>query len=121
MIVCNLAVNAAPKLQFVNLGRHNYKSLVRDAMFNFNLGTLKKFATVGLHMHERTFNRLLINSVAKLQRGEGTDDFVNTIINKWYALTIESSIDEVVDMTVENLFRALTAVSYRVIGNYQLR
>ena len=114
LIVNNFAMHEAPNLQLINLGSHSYSSLVKEVMFKFNLGTLKKFATKGINMQVKTFNKLLMSYIAQLKRGETVDDFVDVIINKWVALTNYSSIDDVNDNTRENQFSALEVVNFKV-------
>ena len=115
LIVNNFAMHEAPNLQLINLGSHSYSSLVKEVMFQFNLGTLKKFAIKGINMQVKTFNKLLMNCIAQLKRGETVDDFVDVIINKWESLIYACHRDCVNSYTKQNQLAALLTVNFSVM------
>ena len=86
LIVEHLAMRESPIIQYIHLACHDCKGLARKAMFNFNLGTLKKFAVVGMRMSEITYNRLLVEFIARVKSGDMGIDFVDALIEKWETL-----------------------------------
>ena len=82
LTVNNLTLRESPGRQPIPLDRQCDRSLFRAETFEYSLGNLKLFAIKGMNMNEEIFNKLLIDSIEKLQKGLPVGDFVNRLFDE---------------------------------------